>query len=413
MKYQTLKDEKEFLKLAIATGINRFGDSIDALALTWLVYAITGNAMYSAFNFGINYLPTIFLTPFMGAFIEKRNKKRLMALSDFLRSLLVMLLILFYMFQQLNVYIIMFTTFMISILETLRVPSSTPMIASLVPKEKYDIAQSLHTSLSKSLEIVGMGLAGILLNSFGIMITFIIDCLSFIVSGLMIGHIHFHDNSNIQKQSTISLLKEGFHYTQTKQSLIYLCLICCCINAFLVPINAFSSALSVEVYHSGPQMVAYLSMGFSIGSVLGATLYPYISSYMNAKKMIQSLFAGASFFYIMSILISYIPITIIKSLLIVTLAILFGIIVVFANMYSQIMVLQKVHSTYLARFSAIMNSFGVSTIPLVSFFMSFMSSLFSIQNIFIFTGIFVMIIGGILLYNSIDEVIDQDEKDNI
>ena len=76
MKYQTLKDEKEFLKLAIATGINRFGDSIDALALTWLVYAITGNAMYSAFNFGINYLPTIFLTPFMGAFIEKRNKKR-------------------------------------------------------------------------------------------------------------------------------------------------------------------------------------------------------------------------------------------------------------------------------------------------------------------------------------------------
>lgn len=95
MKYQTLKDEKEFLKLAIASGINRFGDSIDALALTWLVYAITGDAMYSAFNFGINYLPTIFLTPFMGAFIEKRNKKKLMALSDFLRSLLVILLISF------------------------------------------------------------------------------------------------------------------------------------------------------------------------------------------------------------------------------------------------------------------------------------------------------------------------------
>ena len=70
---------------------------------------------------------------------------------------------------------------------------------------------------------------------------------------------------------------------------------------------------------------------------------------------------------------------------------MFGTVVVFANMYGQIMVLQKVHPTYLARFSAIMNSFGVSTIPLVSFLMSFLSSLFSIQNIFIFTGIFVMI----------------------
>ena len=77
------------------------------------------------------------------------------------------------------------------------------------------------------------------------------------------------------------------------------------------------------------------------------------------------------------------------------------------------MILKKVHSSYLARFSAITNSLGVSMIPLVSFFMSFLSSLFSIQNIFIFTGIFVMIVGGILLYNSIDEVIDQDENDNI
>src|SRR5699024_11507355 len=112
-------------------GINRFGDSIDALALTWLVYAITGNAMYSAFNFGINYLPTIFLTPFMGAFIEKRNKKRLMALSYFLRSLLVMLLILFYMFQQFNFYIIIFSTFIISFLETLIVPFSSPILTYL------------------------------------------------------------------------------------------------------------------------------------------------------------------------------------------------------------------------------------------------------------------------------------------
>ena len=55
MKYTQLKNEKEFFKLAIASAFNRFGDSIDALALTWLVYALSGNAMYSAVNFGINY----------------------------------------------------------------------------------------------------------------------------------------------------------------------------------------------------------------------------------------------------------------------------------------------------------------------------------------------------------------------
>lgn len=266
------------------------------LALTWLVYALSGNAMYSAVNFGINYLPTIILTPIMGAFIERRNKKRIMALSDIIRASLVILMITLYMTEHLNVYIIMFITFMISTLETLRVPASTPLVASLVSKDKYDIAQSLHTSLSKGAEIIGMGLAGFLLSTSGIVFTFIVDVSAFIISGLLGSWLHFTQRNTSHKQSTLLLLKEGFKYTKTKPSLIQLCILACCINAFLVPINAFSSALSVEVYHGGPQMVSYLSIGFSAGSVIGSVIYPYIVSYMNAKRMIQTLFGGCQCF---------------------------------------------------------------------------------------------------------------------
>lgn len=409
MKYTILKEEKNFLKLAFASGINRFGDSIDALALTWLVYSISGNAMYSAFNFGINFLPTIIFTPFVGAFVENRNKKRIMAISDLMRACLVFSLIFLYFLQFLNVYMIMLITFMISSLETLRVPSSTSLIAAVVSKEKYDIAQSFHTSLTKALEIIGMGIAGVFLNMGGIIFTFIIDGCAFLISGCIIYNIHINNQLTSQKQSTLSLFKAGFYYTKTKPALISLCIIACCINAFLVPINAFSSALSVEVYHSGPQIVSILNMSISIGTVLGSLIYPYISSLLSAKKMIQVLFSGTSCFYIMSICISFISIPIIKYICIIILSILFGIVVIFATMFSQIMILEKVHPDYLSRFSAIMNALSVSTVPFVSFFLSFISSFFPIQNIFIFTGIFVMIVGGILLFNSIDEVIDQDE----
>lgn len=413
MKYTVLKKEKEFLKLAFASGINRFGDSIDALALTWLVYSLSGNAMYSAFNFGINFLPTIIFTPFVGAFVENRNKKRLMAISDFMRSLLVLTLIFLYFLHSLNVYIIMFVTFMISSLETLRVPSSTSLIAAIVSKERYDIAQSFHTSLSKTLEIIGMGIAGLFLNFGGIIFTFIIDACAFLISGCIIYNIHIDNQFTSQKQSTLALFKAGFYYTKTKPALISLCIIACCINAFLVPINAFSSALSVEVYHSGPQVVSILNVSVSIGTVFGSLIYPYISSLLNAKRMIQSLFITTSCFYIISILIATLTSTTIKYLSLIILSVLFGIVVIFATMFSQIMVLEKVHPDYLSRFSAIMNALSVSTVPFISFFLSFVSTLFSIQNIFIFTGIFVMIVGGILLYNSIDEVIDQDEQNSL
>lgn len=409
MKCKVLKKEKEFLKFTFACGINRFGDSIDALALTWLVYAISKSATYSAFNFGINYLPTILLTPFVGAFIEKRNKKQLMALSDFLRACLVLILLILYLSNHLNIYIIMLITFLISSLETLRVPASTPMIVSLISQEKYDMAQSFQTSFTKVLEILGAGIGGLLLNTGGLIMTFLIDICAFLLSSCLVYSIRTHEQHTIQKQSTFSLLKAGFHYTKTKPSLISLCLIVCCLNAFLVPINAFSSALSIEVYQSGPQLISMLNIGISIGSILGSLIYPYISPYFNARRMIQSLFIGEGLFYITSIGIAYLPIIFFQYLCFILISVIFGMIIVLTTMYNQIIVLKKVESQYLSRFTAIINALGVSAIPFISFFMSFISSLFSIQNIFIFTGIFVMIIGGIILYNSIDEVIEQDE----
>ena len=66
----------------------------------------------------------------------------------------------------------------------------TPLVASLVSKDKYDIAQSLHTSLSKGAEIIGMGLAGFLLSTSGIVFTFIVDVSAFIISGLLVSWLH-------------------------------------------------------------------------------------------------------------------------------------------------------------------------------------------------------------------------------
>ncbi|WP_026510832.1 hypothetical protein [Butyrivibrio sp. LC3010] len=41
-------------KLITSNLINRFGDSVDAIAFTWLVYQITGSATWSALIFGLN-----------------------------------------------------------------------------------------------------------------------------------------------------------------------------------------------------------------------------------------------------------------------------------------------------------------------------------------------------------------------
>jgi hypothetical protein len=58
--YRDVLKQKEYMKLIFANIINRFGDSIDSIAFTWLVFSLTGSAAWSAIIFGINRVPTIF-----------------------------------------------------------------------------------------------------------------------------------------------------------------------------------------------------------------------------------------------------------------------------------------------------------------------------------------------------------------
>ena len=84
--YKDIFKQKEYMKMMVAALINRFGDSIDAIASTWIVYELTGSAVWSAVIFGVNKVPSVFVTPLAGAWVEGRNKKAIMIITDLIRG---------------------------------------------------------------------------------------------------------------------------------------------------------------------------------------------------------------------------------------------------------------------------------------------------------------------------------------
>ena len=73
--YREVLRQREYFKILLAGLVNRFGDSIDAVAFTWLVYAITGKASWSALVFAANQLPSVLVQPFAGVLVEGMDKK--------------------------------------------------------------------------------------------------------------------------------------------------------------------------------------------------------------------------------------------------------------------------------------------------------------------------------------------------
>lgn len=122
--YRDILTQKEYMKLLAANTVNRFGDSIDAIAFTWLIYALTGSAAWSAAIFGLNQLPTMFIQPLAGVWVEKKDKKKIMLWTDIIRGLIVLGFAVTYMTGMLTPWLMVIFTLSISTAEAFRIPQA-------------------------------------------------------------------------------------------------------------------------------------------------------------------------------------------------------------------------------------------------------------------------------------------------
>lgn len=58
-KYERLKGEYNFYKELAGASLSRFGDGIDTIAFSILIYHITGSTMLVATLFAVNGLPNV------------------------------------------------------------------------------------------------------------------------------------------------------------------------------------------------------------------------------------------------------------------------------------------------------------------------------------------------------------------
>ena len=166
-KYRVLRTQKQYLKLLLADLISRFGDSLDVIAYSWIMYEITGSESLMALIVGLNYIPTVLLQPFTGALVDKIKKKKLMVITDFLRFLLVAAFILLYSNGSLTPLLIAILTMCTSVIEAFRMPAGNAVIPMILDKEYYTVGKAASYSLSRASQLIGFILAGGLIALIG------------------------------------------------------------------------------------------------------------------------------------------------------------------------------------------------------------------------------------------------------
>ena len=252
--YRPLKAEKEYLKLIAANIINRFGDSIDGIAIAWLMYQITHSAAMMALILGLNYLPTILLQPFTGAMVERLSKKRVMVLFDVGRGLVVAATAGLYVLGYLTPAILTGMMLLISTLEAFRSPAGSAIVPLLLKPELYKVGSALNQTGSRIAEIVGLALAGGVVALLGCQGALLIDAVTFFLSALIIGFIRVKEDlpeEKVSLKSTAKSFLEGLSLMKTSRVLIILLLIGALMNFLFVPLNAYAAPFIADYLKGG------------------------------------------------------------------------------------------------------------------------------------------------------------------
>lgn len=423
--YKDILGQTQYMKMMVANLISRFGDSVDAIAFTWLVYAATGSASWSAIIFGLNMLPSIIIQPFAGALVERMNKKALMVIADFLRGIAVTTLAVCYITGYINPLLLSVFTLFISTVEAFCMPASTALIPKLLDRKLYEFGMSLNTAGSTIFQLIGTAMGGVIIGVWGVGIAIIIDAGTFLISAIIKIMIKVKENekdhtdsvSSDQNKSYISVLKDGFHYVKTKKIIKNFCLLAMFVNAMLVPINSLQSPLVIDVLGQKSELLSVIGIGVMAGMGIGSFIFPYISGKKNIRKIVVGTGLGFSFLSFGIPMGEYFKDnTALVYLYTGILFILIGICVSVLSTLLNIEFMKNVEEEYLARASAILGSCCLLASPVTSFFISFLVKFIPVKEIYWASAIccaiifLIVQIRKVALQEEVEEKIDASNR---
>lgn len=392
VNYKMIIGERQYLKFIISNLVNRFGDSIDSVAFSWMIYIITGSASWSAIIFGINRIPTVFLQPIAGAIVEKMSKKRVIIIMDTVRGICVFLVVALYLFNLLTPYLLIGITIVISSAEAFRNPAATAFLPQILKPRFYEHGMSLNTSLSTITELAGLGLAAVIIGVGGVQTAIIIDAFTFLISSGIIAMIHVELAQKSRKQmsikDSIKTFQEGLTYVKGNRILISFLIITFVTNGMLVPMNSLQAPLVKEVYGQGEMMLSVIGITVSIGMVGGSFLYPFLATKLPGKLMMILGGISVGFYSIGLIMVETLKHqTFLLYFVVALISVVAGMSISTMVSVLNIGFVKSVDTNYMARAGAILNAIAVAAIPIISGLLSIFVKFTSIQIIFIITGL--------------------------
>lgn len=252
-------------------GLALLGNWMQSVAMSWLVYRVTGSALLLGVTAGAQQLPVLFLSPIAGVWADRVNRRRLLMLIQTVAFVQALTLAALTFADVVRVPYLIGLALLLGVITSFETPTRQAFLLELIEhREDLPNAIALQSMLFQSTRFIGPSAAGLVLAALGEAWCFLANALCYLAIIGTYAAVRVRSRERVQTRvewwrELASGFAYAFGYTGTRRLLLLLMTV----GFFTAPWQSLMPIFAAETFSGDSKTFGFLIGAVGLGAVAG------------------------------------------------------------------------------------------------------------------------------------------------
>ena len=265
--------KQNFFTIWAGQAFSQFSSSVLQFAIVWYLTDQTGSALVLSAAMMMGFLPQGVLGPFIGGFIDRYSRKRIMIISDLLISAASFVMVIAGWMGTLSTGLILAVLLCRSIGSAFHTPCLQAVTPQIVPEGQLVRCAGYSQALESVSQILSPVLAAVLYSSWSLSGIIFLDVIGALAAVCTLGITVIPGLPRGMDEGKVQILreaKEGFQILCTNKGMLGLVLISTLYTLALMPTSALFPLMSMSYFNGTSTHASIVEVVFSVGLLSGS-----------------------------------------------------------------------------------------------------------------------------------------------
>jgi MFS family permease len=248
------------------------GTWITRIATSWLIYRLTGSALLLGIVGFCGQIPTLFLSPVAGVFVDRWDRHRVLVVTQVLSMLQSLALAVLALAGVITVAEVLVLQVFQGVINAFDTPARQAFVVAMI-EDRADLSNAiaLNSLMVNASRILGPSIGGVLIAAVGEGWCFLLDAISYlaVIASLLAMRVTPIARQRAQTR-VLEELRAGLRYVTRFAPIRTVLIVLALVSTMGMPYTVLMPAVTTKVLHGGPHVLGLLMTASGAGALGGA-----------------------------------------------------------------------------------------------------------------------------------------------